>query len=73
MKNKSKFTYPKCPYCKSEYTEELGSMKYGLMKLATEGWCENITAKCEKCGEKFNVRVHITYYGSKLKRGGKND
>ena len=44
MKNKSKFTYPKCPYCKSEYTEKLGSMKYGLMKLATEGWCENITA-----------------------------
>ena len=36
MKNKSKFTYPKCPYCKSEYTEKLGSMKYGLMKLATE-------------------------------------
>ena len=35
--NKSKFTYPKCPYCKSVYEERLGSMNYALLDLARFG------------------------------------
>lgn len=64
--NKSKFTYPKCPYCKKEYTEKTGSMEYNLLDLATKGWCKEAKVKCHSCGEYFKVKVHITYYGSKL-------
>ena len=63
---KSKFTYPKCPYCKKEYQD--GFMEYGLMNLVTQGWCEEVKVNCHNCGEYFKVKVHITYYGSKLAR-----
>ncbi len=36
--NKSKFTYPKCPYCKAEYQEHCGDMNYNLLELATRGY-----------------------------------
>lgn len=36
--SKSKFTYPKCPYCKSVYEERLGSMSYELLDLARFGY-----------------------------------
>lgn len=64
--NKSKFTYPKCPYCKKEYQD--GVMEYNLMNLVTQGLCEEVKVKCHNCGEYFKVKVHITYYGSKLVR-----
>lgn len=62
--SKSKFTYPKCPYCKKEYKD--GVMEYDLLHLATEGYLKEVQIKCHNCGEKFKVRVHITYYGSKI-------
>lgn len=62
-----KITLPKCPYCKSKYDEKLGSMKYDLMDLATKGYKTNAKVKCDNCGQYFNVTVHITYYGSKIK------
>ena len=65
--NKSKFTYPKCPYCKSVYEERLGSMNYALLDLARFGSKTNAKVKCDKCNHYFNVSIHITYYGSKLK------
>lgn len=55
---KSKFTYPKCPWCNKEYD---------LMELATRGWKKETNVKCHNCGMKFKVRVHITYYGLKIK------
>lgn len=64
--SRSKFTYPKCPYCKSVYDERLGSMKYDLMNLVRYGDMTNAKVRCDKCGQYFNVSVHITYYGSKL-------
>lgn len=48
---KSKFTYPKCPYCKKEYQD--GFMEYGLMNLVTQGWCEEVKVKCHNCGKEF--------------------
>ncbi len=41
--NKSKFTYPKCPYCKKEYQDEV--MEYDLMNLVTQGWCKEVKSK----------------------------
>lgn len=41
-------------------------MEYNLMNLATQGWCKEVKVKCHGCGEYFKVKVHITYYGSKL-------
>ena len=35
--SKSKFTYPKCPWCKTEYKDSM--CEYNLMDLATKGWC----------------------------------
>ena len=64
--SKSKFTYPKCPYCKKEYQD--GVMEYDLMNLVTQGWCKEVKVKCHSCGEYFKVKAHITYYGSKLAR-----
>lgn len=64
--NKSKFTYPKCPYCKAEYQEHCGDMNYNLLELATRGYKKEAEVKCNKCGKIFRVRVHITYYGSKI-------
>ena len=64
--NKSKFTYPKCPYCKKEYQD--GVMEYDLMNLVTQGWCKEVKVKCHSCSEYFKVKAHITYYGSKLVR-----
>ena len=46
MKNESKFTYPKCPYCKTEYQEHFGDMNYSLLDLATKGWCKEAKVKC---------------------------
>ena len=34
---KSKFTYAKCPYCKSEYREDFFCGRYTLSHLATYG------------------------------------
>lgn len=65
MRRGSKFTYPKCPYCKKVYQD--GFMEYELMNLATKGWCKEAEVKCHSCGEEFKVKVHITYYGSKIK------
>lgn len=66
--SKSKFTYPKCPYCKAVYQERLGSMKYNLMELVTYGNCTERKVKCDSCGKYFKVTAHITYYGSKIKK-----
>ena len=63
-KVKSKFTYPKCPYCKKEYQDRI--MEYDLMHLATKGWENETKVRCHSCGEYFKVKVHITYYGSKI-------
>lgn len=67
--SKSKFTYPKCPYCKTEYRESIWEST--LMKLAAEGWNKSATVKCKKCNELFDVSVHITYYGRKKVRNEK--
>ena len=53
--NKSKFTYPKCPYCKKEYQD--GVMEYDLMNLVTQGWCKEVKIKCHSCGEYFKVKI----------------
>jgi uncharacterized protein YbaR (Trm112 family) len=66
--SKSKFTLPKCPYCKEEY--KYGMNEYALMHLGTQGWCKQETVVCHKCNKRFNVSVHISYYGSKMKKGG---
>lgn len=66
--SKSKFTYPKCPYCKAVYHEELGSMKYDLVELVTRGYKTEAKVKCDSCGKYFRVTAHITYYGSKIKK-----
>ena len=63
--SKSKFTYPKCPWCKTEYHD--GSNEYNLSELGTKGWCTEKKVKCKSCGTKFGVTVHITYYSKKLK------
>lgn len=63
--SKSKFTYPKCPWCKFEYKDSM--CEYNLMNLTTKGWCTEKEVKCKNCGIKFGVTVHITYYGKKLK------
>lgn len=62
---KSKFTYPKCPWCNKEYKDN--TFEYNLMELVTRGWKKEVNVKCHNCGMKFKVRVHITYYGSKIK------
>ena len=65
--SKSKFTYPKCPYCKAVYQEKLFSMKYNLMELVTHGDVTEAKVKCDSCEKYFKVTAHITYYGSKIK------
>lgn len=49
------------------YQEHFGDMNYSLLDLATKGWCKEAKVKCNNCGKYFKVKVHITYYGSKLK------
>jgi len=61
--SKSKFTYPKCPYCKAEYKD--GHYEHNLSELAIKGWNKVAKVKCKICNEYFDVSVHITYYGRK--------
>ena len=64
---KSKFTYAKCPYCKSEYREGLFSGRYALLHLATYGDLTEENVQCENCKKYFKIKIHISYYGSKIK------
>ena len=64
---KSKFTYAKCPYCKSEYREKLISGNYALLHLATYGDLTEENVQCENCKKHFKIKIHISYYGSKIK------
>ena len=65
---KSKFTYAKCPYCKSEYREDdLFSQRYTLLNLATKGSLTEANVRCENCKKHFKIKIHINYYGSKIK------
>ena len=63
MSKFSKFTYPKCPYCKEEYNQN----DFLLVRLATEGWKTEEVARCKNCGKQFIVSIHINYYGRKIK------
>ena len=65
-REKSKFTYPKCPYCKAEYRASALN-DHTLSELAIRGWNREAKTKCEKCGKEFIVSVHISYYGRKIK------
>lgn len=67
----SKFRYPKCPYCKTEYKGS-GMSDYTLMELATQGWREEAIRKCERCGKKYKITVKIMYWGAKMD-GGEHD
>lgn len=50
---KSKFTYAKCPYCKSEYREKLFSGRYTLWRLAAYGDLTETNVQCENCKKTF--------------------
>lgn len=63
---KSKFTYAKCPYCKNEYREDLFSGRYTLLHLATNGNLTEDVARCLNCKKRFKIKIHISYYGSKI-------
>lgn len=65
---KSKFTYAKCPYCKNEYREGLFSGSYALLHLATHGDLTEKNVQCENCKKYFKIKIHISYYGSKIKK-----
>lgn len=68
----SKFRYPKCPYCKTEYKgSTMGD--YMLSRLAIKGWEEEAIHKCERCGKKYKITVKIMYWGAKLDGGEKDD
>lgn len=62
-----KFTYAKCPYCKNEYRERLFDHTYNLVNLATRGDLTEAIVKCNECKKRFKVKIHINYYGSKIK------
>ena len=64
---KSKFCYPKCPYCGFEYKGSNMS-DYTLCKLAVESWHTEAVHKCEKCGNLYAITVKIMYYGKKIKK-----
>ena len=64
---KSKFTYAKCTYCKSEYREKFFSSNYALLHLATYGDLTEENVQCENCKKHFKIKIHISYYGSKIK------
>ena len=64
---KSKFTYAKCPYCKSEYREDFFCGRYTLSHLATYGDLTEANVHCENCKKYFKIKIHISYYGSKIK------
>ena len=64
---KSKFTYAKCPYCKSEYREDLFCGRYTLLHLNTYGDLTEANVHCENCKKIFKIKIHISYYGSKIK------
>lgn len=70
---KSKFTYAKCPYCKNEYREKILSGKYTLLHLATYGDLTEENVQCENCKKHFKIKIHISYYGSKIKGALKNE
>lgn len=70
---KSKFTYAKCPYCKSEYRECLFSGRDVLCRLATYGDLTEENVRCENCKKYFKIKIHISYYGSKIKEELEND
>lgn len=62
----SKFTYAKCPYCKNEYREGyLGT--HHLFDLVRFRDVTEKIVECNECKKKFKIRVHINYYGSKIK------
>ena len=61
----SKFRYPKCPYCETEYTGwRMGD--YTLYRLATNGDVTEATHLCDHCGKKYKITVKIMYYGVKM-------
>lgn len=64
---KSKFTYAKCPYCKNEYREGLFDGRHTLLDLATDGCLKEAKVRCENCKKYFKIKIHINYYGSKIK------
>ena len=70
---KSKFTYAKCPYCKREYIEGLFDGRCALLNLARKGDLKEATVKCENCKKLFKIKIHISYYGSKIKGDLEND
>lgn len=70
---KSKFTYAKCPYCKNEYREGLFSGTYTLLHLATYGDLTEMNVQCKNCKKHFKIKIHISYYGSKIKGGEKEN
>lgn len=70
---KSKFTYAKCPYCKSEYREKLFSGRYTLWRLAAYGDLTEENVQCENCKKHFKIKIHISYYGSKIKEELEDD
>lgn len=70
---KSKFTYAKCPYCKSEYRECLFSGRDVLFRLATYGDLTEENVRCENCKKYFKIKIHISYYGSKIKEALENE
>lgn len=68
---KSKFTYAKCPYCKHEYREDLFDRRcigrYTLSNLALNGDLTEENVRCLECNKYFRIKIHISYYGSKIK------
>lgn len=70
---KSKFTYAKCPYCKNEYREGLFDGSCDLLHLAKYGYLTETSVQCKNCKKHFKIKIHISYYGSKIKGENKND
>ena len=65
-----KITYPKCPYCKTEYREGIGQsqQRYNLLQLVKIGGLTETEVECWNCKKQFMVKVHISYYGSKINK-----
>ncbi len=63
----SKITYPKCPYCQKEYRDKHGI--YDLQNLVRDETVKEKIVLCdnELCNRRFRVKVHVTYYASKIK------
>lgn len=70
---KSKFTYAKCPYCKSKYREKLFSGRDILWRLAAYGDLTEEIVRCENCKKYFKIKIHISYYSSKIKEALENE